>query len=89
MGSTPKHWYISRLILAQSILKVSWLIATQKKVLVSVAEPPLFWAAPASEVRGLGADSSSDQIGSALALGKKGGSGSIHQNFSFCALKKL
>ena len=33
----------------------------------SVAEPPLFWAAP--EVRGPGADSGSDQIGAALALG--------------------
>ena len=44
----------------------------------SVAEPPLFWAAPspAPEVQGPGADSGSDQIGS--APGKKGGSGSIH-----------
>ena len=31
----------------------------------SVAEPPLFWAAPAPEVRGPGADSGSDQLGSA------------------------
>ena len=51
----------------------------------SVAEPPLFWAALAPEVRGPGADSGSDQIGSAPAPGKKkrlqaapGGSGSIH-----------
>ena len=32
----------------------------------SVAEPPLFWAAPAPENRGPGADSSSDKIGLAL-----------------------
>ena len=36
----------------------------------SVAEPPLFWAAPAPEVRGPRADSGSDQIGSASALKK-------------------
>ena len=35
----------------------------------SVTEPPLFWAAP--EVQGPGADSGSNQIGSALAPGKK------------------
>ena len=40
-------------------------------VLISVAEPTLFWAAPALEVRGPGADSGSDQIGSAPAPGKK------------------
>ena len=39
----------------------------------SVAEPPLFWAAPAPEVRGPGADSGSEQIVSAPALGKKKG----------------
>ena len=47
-----------------------------------VAEPSLFWAAPALEVRSPGADSSSDQIVSAPAQSKKkaapGGSGSIH-----------
>ena len=37
----------------------------------SVAERPLFWAAPAPEVRGPGADYGSDQIGSAPAQGKK------------------
>ena len=39
----------------------------------SVAEPPLFWAAPAPEFRGPGADScsGSDQIGSASAPGTK------------------
>ena len=40
----------------------------------SVAEPPLFWAAPAPENRGPGADSSSDKIGLALLQAKKGGS---------------
>ena len=38
---------------------------------ISVAEPPHFWAAPAPEVRGPGANSGSDQIGSAPATGKK------------------
>ena len=47
-------------------------------VISSVREPALFGAAPALEVRGPGADSGSDQIGSAPAPGKKGGSGSIH-----------
>ena len=43
-------------------------------LVVSVAEQPLFWAAPAPEVRGPGADSGfgSDQIGSAPALTKLG-----------------
>ena len=36
-----------------------------------VAEPPLFWVAPAPEVRGPGADSGSDQTGSAPAPKKK------------------
>ena len=50
----------------------------------SVAEPPLFWAAPAPAPgrQGPGADSGSDLLGSAPAPGKKkeapGGSGSIH-----------
>ena len=39
--------------------------------ITSVAEPSLFRAAPAPEVRGPGADSGFDQIGSALAPGKK------------------
>ena len=43
--------------------------------LTSVAEPPLFWAAPASEVRGPGADYGTDQVGSASATGS---SGSMH-----------
>ena len=34
---------------------------------ISVVELPLFWAAPAPEVRGPGADSGSDRIGSAPA----------------------
>ena len=42
----------------------------------SVAEPPLFWGAPARDGQGPGADSGSDLLGSAPA--KKGGSGSIH-----------
>ena len=37
----------------------------------SVAEPPLFWAAPAPDGQGPEADSSSDLLGSALAPGKK------------------
>ena len=37
----------------------------------SVAEPPLFWAAPAPEILGPGADSGSDLIGSAPVTGKK------------------
>ena len=47
---------------------------------ISVAEPPFFWAvpAPAAEAQGPGADSGSDQIGSALTSApvpeKKGGS---------------
>ena len=45
----------------------------------SVAEPPLFWAAPAPGGQGPGADSGSDLLGSAPAPGKKkaapGGSG--------------
>ena len=49
----------------------------------SVAEPPLFWAAPAPEVRGPEADSGSDQIGSAPAPGKKGGSGTNIFSFEF------
>ena len=40
--------------------------------LISSAEPPLFWAAPAPDLRGPGADSG--PVGSASALGKKGGS---------------
>ena len=44
-------------------------------IISRVAEPPLYWADPAPEVRGPGADSGSDQIGSAPA---PGGSGSIH-----------
>ena len=53
----------------------------------SVGEPPLFWAAPAPDGQGPGADSGSDILGSAPAqtyLGgrhlqaKRGGSGSIH-----------
>ena len=39
----------------------------------SVADPPLFLAAPAPEVRGPGVDYGSDQIGSAPAPGKKNG----------------
>ena len=39
--------------------------------ITSVAEPSLFWAAPVPEVQGPGADSGSDQIGSAPAPGKK------------------
>ena len=38
---------------------------------VSVAEPPLFWVASAPDVRDSGADSGSDEIGSAPAPGKK------------------
>ena len=47
---------------------------------ISVAEPPFFWAAPApaAEAQSPGADSGSDQIGSALTSApvpeKKGGS---------------
>ena len=37
----------------------------------SVTEPPLFWAAPALEVLDPGANSGSNQIGSAPAPGKK------------------
>ena len=37
--------------------------------LASVAEPPLFWAAP--DGQGPGADSGSDLLGSAPASGKK------------------
>ena len=42
---------------------------------ISVAEPPLFWAAPAPDGRGPGADSGSgsDLLGLAPAPGKKGG----------------
>ena len=39
-------------------------------MVTSVAEPPLFWAAPALEVGGPGADS--DQIASAPAPGGSG-----------------
>ena len=66
-------------------------INLQLLAISSVAEPPLFWAAPAPEVQGPGANSGSDQIGSAPAPGekkaapeekrrfqaKKGGSGSM------------
>ena len=45
----------------------------------SVAEPPLFFAAPAPEVRGPGVDYGSDQIGSAPAPGKEMAAlGSLH-----------
>ena len=44
---------------------------TQNVLFASVVEPPLFLAAPAPDVRGPGADSGSDQIGSAPAPGKK------------------
>ena len=58
----------------------------------SVAELPLFWEAPAPEVRGPGADFGSEQIGSAPAPGKKGGSMRLRLYtltfFSFGALKK-
>ena len=37
----------------------------------SVAKPPLFWAAPAPDGQGPGADSGSDLLGSAPAPGKK------------------
>ena len=40
----------------------------------SVAEPPLFWAAPASDGQGPGADSGADLLGLAPAPGKKSGS---------------
>ena len=40
-------------------------------VISSVAEPPLFWAAPAPGCQGPGADSGSDLLGSAPAPGKK------------------
>ena len=46
----------------------------------SVAEPPLFWAAPAPGRQGPGADSGS---GSRQKKAAPGGSGSIHKNFSF------
>ena len=36
-------------------------------ILGSVAEPPLFWAAPAPDGQGPGADSGSDLLGSAPA----------------------
>ena len=59
-------------------------------VIASVAEPPLFWAAPDPVGQCSGADSGSDLLGSAPApskkrrlQAKKGGSGPIHQNFSF------
>ena len=41
-----------------------------KILVISDAEPPLFLATPGPEVRGPGADSGSDQIGSAPAPGK-------------------
>ena len=44
----------------------------------SVAEPPLFWAAPALDGQGPGADSGSNRLGSAPGQAKKGGAGSIH-----------
>ena len=45
----------------------------------SVAEPPLFLAAQAPEVRGPGVDYGSDQIRSAAAPGKKMAAlGSLH-----------
>ena len=37
----------------------------------SVAEPPLFWATPAPDDQGPGADYGSDLLGSAPAPGKK------------------
>ena len=53
--------------------EVRWSSVRCGGLVVSVAEQPLFWAAPAPEVRGPGADSGfgSDQIGSAPAPGKK------------------
>ena len=39
----------------------------------SVAEPPIFWAAPAPDGQGPGADSGSDLLGTAPAPGKKKG----------------
>ena len=39
--------------------------------LISVAEPPLFWAAPAPDGQGPRADSSSDLLGLTQAPGKK------------------
>ena len=53
--------------------------------LTGVAEPPLFWTAPAPDVRVPGAD----QIGSAPAPVKKRRLRLHTLNFSFCALKKL
>ena len=42
-----------------------------RSIPTSVAEPPLFWAAPAPDGQGPGADSGSDLLGSAPAPGKK------------------
>ena len=46
---------------------------SKRSLLASVAEPPLFWAAPAPapDGQGPGADSGSDLLGSAPAPGKK------------------
>ena len=44
----------------------------QCSVVYSVAKPPLFWAVPAPEAQGPGADSCSEPFGSAPAPDNKG-----------------
>ena len=50
-------------------IRLSWKSKINKLKKYSVAEPPLFWAAPAPGGQGLGADSASDLLGSAPAPG--------------------
>ena len=65
------------------LLKYRMLWPSEQNLFVINNVAPLFWAAP--EVRGLGADSGSDQIGSAPARGKKDGSRRLRlHTLNFC-----
>ena len=71
-GSWSRHWHRLRHCGSlRSKVERGHEGVCYRTLIISVAEPPLFWAAPAPEVRGPGADSGSDQIGSAPAPGKK------------------
>ena len=56
--------------------------------LISVAEPPLFWVAPAPDGQGPRADSSSDLLGSAPGKKKKVAPAPYSKNFHYKLLKR-
>ena len=67
-GSWSRHWHRLRHCGSlRSKVERGHEGVCYRTLIISVAEPPFFWAAPAPEVRGPRVDSSSDQIGSAPA----------------------